>query len=49
MVSVIKSNAASIEFRNVTKTYPGSKVPAVDNVSINVEAGKLVTLLRPYG
>ncbi|MEZ5872032.1 MAG: ABC transporter ATP-binding protein [Nitratireductor sp.] len=38
-----------MEFRNVTKIYPGSKVAAVDNVSINVEAGKLVTLLGPSG
>ncbi len=48
-MSVIKSNAASVEFRDVTKVYPGGKVPAVDNVSLHVEAGKLVTLLGPSG
>lgn len=48
-MSVIKSNAASVEFRGVSKIYPGSKVAAVDNVSINVEQGKLVTLLGPSG
>jgi iron(III) transport system ATP-binding protein len=48
-VSEIKSNAASVEFRNVSKVYPGSKVAAVDNVSIHVEQGKLVTLLGPSG
>jgi iron(III) transport system ATP-binding protein len=48
-VSVIKGNAASVEFRDVTKVYPGSKTAAVDNVSIHVEKGKLVTLLGPSG
>ena len=28
-MSVIKSNAASVAFRNVTKVYPGSKAAAV--------------------
>ena len=46
---MIKSNAASVEFRNVSKVYPGSRVAAVDNVSIHVEEGRLVTLLGPSG
>ena len=45
----IKSNAASVEFRNVSKFYGKSKVAAVNDVSLNVEAGKLVTLLGPSG
>ena len=45
----IRSNAASVEFRNVTKIYPRGKVPAVNDVSLTVEAGKLVTLLGPSG
>ena len=45
----IKSNAASVEFRNVSKFYGKSKVAAVNEVSLNVEAGKLVTLLGPSG
>lgn len=45
----IKSNAASVEFREVTKVYGKSPVPAVNNVSLFVEAGKLVTLLGPSG
>ena len=48
-MTVIKGNAASVEFRSVTKVYPGSRVPAVDNISLTVEAGKLVTLLGPSG
>ncbi len=45
----IGSNAASVEFRNITKVYPGGKTAAVDNISLNVEQGKLVTLLGPSG
>jgi iron(III) transport system ATP-binding protein len=45
----IKSNAASVEFRHVTKIYGKSKTPAVNDISLNIEAGKLVTLLGPSG
>ena len=45
----IKGNAASVEFRNVTKTYPGGKFPAVNDVSLFIEEGRLVTLLGPSG
>ncbi|RWM74727.1 MULTISPECIES: ABC transporter ATP-binding protein [Mesorhizobium] len=45
----IRSNAASVEFRNVTKFYGKSKAPAVNGVSLFIEAGKLVTLLGPSG
>ena len=46
--SELKSRAASVEFRSVTKCY-GADVTAVDQVSLFVEAGELVTLLGPSG
>ena len=42
-----KKQAASVEFRNVTKRY--GEVTAVDDVSFTIEPGKLVTLLGPSG
>ena len=44
----ITGKAAPVAFREVTKAY-GREVTAVDNVSFDVEAGKLVTLLGPSG
>ncbi|CAN7756749.1 ABC transporter ATP-binding protein [Mesorhizobium sp. LjNodule214] len=45
----IKSNAASVEFRNVTKVYGRSKAAAVNDISLFIEASNLVTLLGPSG
>ena len=45
----IRSNAASVVFDHVTKIYPGGSQPAVDDVSLHVEPGRLVTLLGPSG
>jgi len=42
------SKAAPVEFKQVTKIY-GQEVTAVDQVSLKVEAGELVTLLGPSG
>ena len=46
--SEIKSNAAAVTFDNVTKIY-GGNVTAVNNVSLHIEPGTLVTLLGPSG
>ncbi|MGO4704859.1 ABC transporter ATP-binding protein [Microvirga sp. 2MCAF38] len=42
-----KKQAASVEFRNVTKRY--GEVTAVDSVGFTIEPGTLVTLLGPSG
>lgn len=42
------SVVALIEFRNVTKTYPGGVV-ALEAVSLSVEAGEFVFLVGPTG
>ena len=44
----INSKAATVSFRNVTKMY-GSDVTAIDNINLEIPAGKLVTLLGPSG
>src|SRR5215204_1285006 len=40
---------SSIEFRGVTKSYPGASRPSVLEVSLTVEPGRLVVLLGPSG
>ena len=47
-MTAIKSNAASVSFDHVTKVY-GDTVTAVNDVSLKIEAGTLVTLLGPSG
>ena len=44
----INSKAATVSFRNVTKMY-GNDVKAIDNIDLEIKAGKLVTLLGPSG
>jgi iron(III) transport system ATP-binding protein len=44
----IASKAAPVRFEGVSKVF-GKSVVAVDNIDLQVEAGKLVTLLGPSG
>ena len=46
--AVISSKAAPVRFKGVSKVF-GRDVVAVDNIDLDVEAGKLVTLLGPSG
>ncbi len=39
----------SVEFRNVSFTYEGSELPALENVSFRVEPGQTVALVGPSG
>ncbi len=39
----------AVEFRNVTKRFPGSESYAVDHVSVQIEEGELVTILGTSG
>jgi osmoprotectant transport system ATP-binding protein len=41
--------AASLEFREATKRYPGSDRPAVDRLSLEVPAGDICVLVGPSG
>jgi osmoprotectant transport system ATP-binding protein len=41
--------AASLEFREATKVYPGSDRPAVDRLSLEVPAGEICVLVGPSG
>ncbi|GAB2741939.1 betaine/proline/choline family ABC transporter ATP-binding protein [Streptomyces bullii] len=40
---------AAIELENLTKRYPGSPQPAVDNVSLEITAGETVVFVGPSG
>jgi osmoprotectant transport system ATP-binding protein len=42
-------SAVSIEFRNVTKRYPGATEAAVDDLSLTVPAGEICVLVGPSG
>ena len=48
MDRTIKNKAASVVFENISKIY-GVSVTAVDNISLEVAQGTLVTLLGPSG
>jgi osmoprotectant transport system ATP-binding protein len=41
--------AATLEFRNVSKTYEGSDTPAIEDLSFEVPAGEVCVLVGPSG
>jgi osmoprotectant transport system ATP-binding protein len=41
--------AATLEFRDATKRYPGQQQPAVDALSLEVPAGEICVLVGPSG
>ena len=43
------AQAAELEFRNVTKRYPGQTEAAVNNLSLKVPAGEICVLVGPSG
>jgi osmoprotectant transport system ATP-binding protein len=43
------SQAQPLEFREVTKRYPGSAEPAVDGLSLEVPAGEICVFVGPSG
>jgi iron(III) transport system ATP-binding protein len=45
----LTGKAASVVFDHISKVYPGGTTPAVNDVSFEVTAGTLVTLLGPSG
>jgi osmoprotectant transport system ATP-binding protein len=47
--STASSTAAPLEFRDVTKKYPGASSAAVDHLSLTVPAGEICVLVGPSG
>ena len=41
--------AADLEFRRVTKRYPGQREPAIEELSLTVSAGEICVLVGPSG
>jgi osmoprotectant transport system ATP-binding protein len=48
-VPPVSPHAASLEFREATKVYPGASSPAVDRLTLSVPAGEICVLVGPSG
>ncbi len=44
-----RHEAADLEFREVSKRYPGQDEPAIENLSLKVDAGEICVLVGPSG
>lgn len=40
---------AEVEYRSVSRTFPGSEIPAVSNLNLKIESGELLVLVGPSG
>ncbi|MER6035072.1 betaine/proline/choline family ABC transporter ATP-binding protein [Streptomyces sp. NPDC101169] len=49
MAETASTHGATIELENLTKLYPGSPQPAVDNVTMEIRAGETVIFVGPSG
>ena len=47
--SVATERNAAVKLQGLSKTYPGAQVPAVNELSLDVEDGEVYTLLGPSG
>src|SRR3954469_13273888 len=41
--------AATVEFDHASKSYPGSDAPAIEDLSLEIPAGKLTIFIGPSG
>lgn len=48
-LAALPTHTRSVEFRNITLTYPGRDTPALNNVSLIVPNGKRVAFVGPNG
>src|SRR5947209_18162811 len=44
-----RTTAAPLEFRHVSKQYPGAEHPAISDLSLEVPAGEICVLVGPSG
>jgi osmoprotectant transport system ATP-binding protein len=45
----VRTGGATIQLLDVTKKYPGQVAPAVDHLTMEIEAGEIVVLVGPSG